>query len=128
MFEEMIKNPVIIALIVGTITYVYMSWNRKKQNEKRIKHGKKIKEENKYDDILIPSIVAVISWFIAFGYFNYKPPQQVPQINNVVNQKPIDVMNETSSNQPGSFTLVNKGGGITLPLDQNMQPGMFGLN
>jgi predicted permease len=37
MFKRLIKNPVIIAVIAGLIVYAYMAWNRKKENEKRLK-------------------------------------------------------------------------------------------
>jgi len=73
MFKRLIKNPVIIALVVGVLVYAYMAWNKKQENDKRLKTGKKIKEENKYDNIIIPGVTAVIVWFIAYGYFNSKP-------------------------------------------------------
>ena len=72
MLVEILKNPVIIGLLAGAIVYNYMAWNRKKEIEKRLKKGKKIKEEQKYNDIIIPTIVAIIVWFISFAYFNYK--------------------------------------------------------
>jgi heme/copper-type cytochrome/quinol oxidase subunit 2 len=114
MFWEIIKNPVIIGIVAGVIVYTYMSWNRKKENEKRIKKGKKIKLENKYDDIIVPSIVAILVWFITYGYFNYKTEKINQQQLNPTNQF-ILVKDSPSDNVGKSFTLVTRNQGITLP-------------
>ena len=117
MFMKLVKNPVIIALVAGCIAYAYMAWNRKKENEKRLKKNKKIKEENKYDNIIIPGVVAVIVWFIAYGYFNYynkqHPTVQSLGLNKV--GEPYKVASDSPSATRNSFTLVNKTGGISLP-------------
>jgi hypothetical protein len=126
MFAKIIKNPVIIALVVGIIIYTYMSWTRKAENEKRLKKGKKIKSENKYDNIIIPIVGAVITWFIAYGYFthvNKQPDNTVPAViqNNTI--QPMPMMPQTnfklapeSNSTSASLVLVNKtNGGITLP-------------
>ena len=113
MLKEIITNPVIIGLVAGSIVYAYLSWTRKKYNEKRLKKGKKIRDDDKYDDIIIPIIVAVLAWFIAYGYINYKKsPQQMqpslpPNYNLVVDQP---------SEMHKSFTLVTNG--IKLPLQE----------
>ena len=95
------------------ILYAYLSWTRKKYNEKRLKKGKKIRNDDKYDDIIIPIIVAVLAWFIAYGYINYKKsPQQMqpslpPNYRLVVDQ-PSEIHK--------SFTLVTNG--IKLPIQE----------
>jgi len=135
MLVEILKNPVIIGLLAGAIVYNYMAWNRKKEIEKRLKKGKKIKEEQKYNDIIIPSIVAVIVWFISFAYFNYKDEKsgQIGQIGQI--GKPVQSIQPIQSkisvpsiqslqpqNSPSdiahSFTMVNKNAlGVTMPPD-----------
>ena len=147
MFQKLIKNPVIIAVIAGAIVFAYMSWNRKQENEKRLKKGKKIKEENKYDNIIIPIVTAVIVWFIAYGYFNnsfssnnnnnntnlneYKmESQQLSNVNLNANLNPNFNQNNqqyrlakesgSASDVRKSFTLVNKTGGISLPTVPDM--------
>ncbi len=117
MFMKLVKNPVIIAIVAGCIAFAYMSWNRKKENEIRLKKNKKIKQENKYDNIIIPAIVAVIVWFIAYGYFNYYSKQQ-PNVQSPGLNKPIEqykLATDSASATRNSFTLVNKTGGISLP-------------
>ena len=122
MFKRLIKNPVIIAVVAGLIVYAYMAWNRKQENEKRLKKGKKVKEENKYDNIIIPGVTAVIVWFIAYGYFNSRPGANQPQINQELGTPQFRLAKESASNSDvrRSFTLVNKTGGISLPTAPDM--------
>ncbi len=122
MFKRLIKNPVIIAVVAGLIVYAYMAWNRKKENEKRLKKGKKVKEENKYDNIIIPGVTAVIVWFIAYGYFNSRPGENQLQNNQEVGTPQFKLAKESASNSDirRSFTLVNKTGGISLPTAPDM--------
>jgi hypothetical protein len=139
MLVEILKNPVIIGLLAGAIVYNYMAWNRKKEIEKRLKKGKKIKEEQKYNDIIIPSIVAIIVWFISFAYFNYKeektsvvnvqtklpvqsmPVQTIPVQTIPVQTIPVQSMppiNASPSDIAHSFTMINKTStGVTMPPD-----------
>jgi len=132
MLVEILKNPVIIGLLAGAIVYNYMAWNRKKEIEKRLKKGKKIKDEQKYNDIIIPSIVAIIVWFIAFAYFNYKeeksvhpvqpiqPIQPIQSIQSKINVPPIQSLQpqNSPSDIAHSFTMVNKTAtGVVMPPD-----------
>lgn len=131
MLVEILKNPVIFGLLAGAIVYNYMAWNRKKEIEKRLKKGKKIKDSMKYNDIVIPSIVAIIVWFISFAYFNYKEEQSTnpaqirvqpnnptqihhPQITSI---PPIQTLQNSPSDIAHSFTMVNKSSGVTVPPD-----------
>jgi hypothetical protein len=124
MFKRLIKNPVIIAVVAGVLVYAYMAWNRKQENEKRLKKGKKIKEENKYDNIIIPGVTAVIVWFIAYGYFNNNKSSGDIQIegNQEMSAQQFRLAKESASNSDvrRSFTLVNKTGGISLPTVPDM--------
>jgi len=135
MLVEILKNPVIIGLLAGAIVYNYMAWNRKKEIEKRLKKGKKIKEEQKYNNIIIPTIVAIIVWFITFAYFNYKeeksgnngqigqqiqPVQSIKPIQTNINIPPIQSLQpqNSPSDIAHSFTMVNKNAlGVTMPPD-----------
>jgi len=144
MLVEILKNPVIFGLLAGVIVYNYMAWNRKKEIEKRLKKGKKIKEEHKYNDIIIPSIVAIIVWFISFAYFNHKEenlgqyghisqPMHQLQTQSKINiptiqslhplqplqpLHPLQPLNASPSEIAHSFTMVNKTAtGLTMPPD-----------
>lgn len=73
---DIITNPVIIGLLVGAATFGYLSWdccNKNEQNKKKIKKGKMNPEEV---NLLIPLIVTIIAWFIAYAYFEYNPAKQ----------------------------------------------------
>ena len=116
MFKRLIKNPVILAVIAGLIVYTYMAWNKKQEDEKRLKKGKKIKSENKYNNIIIPGVTAIIVWFIAYGYFNNNKTSNEVSLPQVSNPQ-YKIANDTASASDvrRSFTLVNKTGGISLP-------------
>jgi lipopolysaccharide export system protein LptC len=116
MFKRLIKNPVILAVIAGVIVYTYMAWNKKQEDEKRLKKGKKIKSENKYNNIIIPGVTAIIVWFIAYGYFNNNKTSNEVSLPQVSNPQ-YKIANDTASASDvrRSFTLVNKTGGISLP-------------
>lgn len=119
---DVIKNPIIIGLLAGTITYIYLSWNN---NEKSKKKSKKNQKEV---NLLIPLVVAVIGWFITYAYFQYSNENDnsdiiIPHISG--NRRPIplpmsktpsyrfvkDVISESSD--PKSFSLMTSG--VTVP-------------
>ena len=121
MFERLIKNPVILAVIAGVIVYTYMAWNKKQEDEKRLKKGKKVKPENKYNNIIIPGVTAIIVWFIAYGYFNNKKSLTEVNLAQVSNpQYRLARDSGSASDVRRSFTLVNKTGGISLPTVPDM--------
>lgn len=60
---DIIKNPVIIGLFAGTLTYIYLSWTTDEKNKK-----KKNKHKKEEVNLLIPFIVCIIAWFIAYAY------------------------------------------------------------
>jgi heme/copper-type cytochrome/quinol oxidase subunit 2 len=61
---ELFKNPVIIGLVAGALTYAYMYW----ENEQKYK--KKPASRKKPVSFIPPAVVAVIVWFIASSYFD----------------------------------------------------------
>ena len=90
---DIIKNPIVIAILAGAITYAYLTWNVEEKKDK-----KKGKQEKKEINLLIPLVVAVIAWFLAYAYFEYSvDPPQNPQIGGgltfgdqiIANRRPI---------------------------------------
>lgn len=129
--DNILKNPTFIAVVIGTLTYTYLSW-RKKQNKKYRK--KKIKTNN---ELLYSFIIAVIVWFISYGYINHTTnlngqenpangiPNNIPNgISNGVNLPTYKLVKELSES-PKSFTLINKGGGLVMPMTNNPLPDVF---
>lgn len=131
---DILKNPIIIGLISGTLTYAYMTWSVNEEN-KKIKDKKNKKEIN----LIIPLIVLIITWFIAYAYFEHQPSPDVPIYNGsnlgpntrntfiphggakLHHPPPIPVMQSKSynfihdvvasshSSDPKSFHLLNQG-------------------
>lgn len=58
-----LKNPILLAIIAGIITYIYMYY----ENEKKYKKNPKI--EKQQTGFIIPGVVAVLVWFIASRIF-----------------------------------------------------------
>lgn len=69
--DKIVKNPMLISVLAGVSTYAYLSWKKKEEIRKNRKNKKKLRKISPHVDIVIPAIVAILAWFIAFGYFNY---------------------------------------------------------
>lgn len=95
--DGIIKNPIIIGLVAGVITYAYLSWQTEKENKKK-KHRKNKEDVN----LLIPLVVAIIMWFVAYAYFEYTPTQDKLNLNTVrlpQNLNNLQNMNNVETNQ-----------------------------
>ena len=130
---DLFKNPVSIGVFAGLLTYFYLVWDKRNEIE-RAKKNKKYKV-NKKVDILIPALVAIVVWFIAYLYFNKDSQNKnisVVSGNNVINpvNNIIDVNNnpktyrlvtdsstkvEDQLTNQLSYTLITNNKGITLP-------------
>jgi hypothetical protein len=117
---DIVKNPVILGLVAGVLTYLYMKWN-KREDEKKGK-GRKNKNKNKdksedseYTSLIIPAVVAAIVWFMAYGYFEYSKPSVQQTLPNAPGYKLV--REASSSDQVRSFSLIKNGVNIpkTLP-------------
>jgi hypothetical protein len=126
---DIVKNPVILGLVAGVLTYLYMKWNKnEEQKEGKKGKGKKNKnkdkdEESEYTSLIIPAVVAAIIWFMAYGYFEYsKPSSDVASVQQTLPNIPGYklVKDASSSDQVRSFSLINKG--VKIP---NTLPDVF---
>lgn len=123
---DILKNPIIIALCMGAITYVYLQKTTNEENKKRVKKGKKKLSVN----LMIPLAVACVSWFISYAYFDYannkdspsdnhvnslvkttRPPLPLP-VSHVQGYKFVGDLTSQSSDAK-SFSLLNNG--VTIP-------------
>jgi hypothetical protein len=126
--ENILKNPTFIAVVAGTLSYSYLSWKKKENNKK--KKNKKINKNN--NDVLYSFIIAIIVWFLMYGYLNYKQNQQNPQNLNpqlpqqgMNNQLPTYRLVKELSESPKSFTLMQNGSGLVMPMGNNPMPEVF---
>lgn len=131
---DIIKNPIVIAILAGAITYVYLSRDSDENYNK-----KKNKKSKKEINLAIPLVVAVIVWFLAYSYFEYNI-DNTQQINHnimtggnlmfgdqIVDHKIIplpvqhskghkfigDIISDSSSAK--SFSLLPTNGTVTIP-------------
>ena len=122
---DIIKNPVIIGLTAGILTYFYLKWDI----EKHAKKNKKPKDV----DLLVPLVVAVIAWFISYTYLDFNPvvPNNfIPLENQPLNPLPtVPIPTQNISHKltkslvlsdNKAFSLLNSG--INIP---NKLPDML---
>jgi heme/copper-type cytochrome/quinol oxidase subunit 2 len=69
---DILKNPIIIGLVFGCITYGYLLYTVNEKN-KLNKHKHKYKKNKKIESVnlIIPLVVFLMSWFISYAYFEY---------------------------------------------------------
>ena len=110
--DNIIKNPILIAVVAGVIVYSYITWKNKSK-----------KKKDTMNALLAAGISTAIIWLLAYGYLNYKPSDI-----NIANQKemPTYRLVKDLSESPKSFTLINPNGGITVPFGtQTQMPDIF---
>lgn len=112
---DILKNPVIIGLFAGVLVYIYLWWCLKEENKRRKNKNKKTKKDV---NLIIPSVIAVIVWFIAYGYFEYNTKEISVDKMNLDQPSDIPktyklVKDNSSSDNVASFSLLNRG--ISVP-------------
>lgn len=123
---DILKNPIVIGLTAGALTYGYLTMGvneRNEKNSKQKKRGKKTEKESV--NLLIPLVVGIIAWFLAYAYFEYSGDNSnttYGETNNILKKVPPlplplppspkynfikDVVSESS--EPRAYTLVTQG-------------------
>ena len=132
---DIFKNPIVIGLTFGVITYSYLQMTVNEKNEKNKKSKKNKNKDNESVNLLIPLVVSIIAWFIAYAYFEYsgngpidnsdKPNhpfvQEITKRHRLQLPLPLPpspkygfVQDELSgSSEPRSFSLINAE--VTVP-------------
>lgn len=123
---DILKNPIVIGITISALTYGYLVMQVNEKNEKinkLRKKGKKIEKESV--NLLIPLIVGIIGWFLAYAYFEYNDNSSNVENTNVLKKIPPlplplppspkynfvrDILTESS--EPKAFTLITKGNNI----------------
>ncbi len=95
---DILKNPVVIGILAGTLTYSYLWWHNETKYKKDIK-------ERKTTGILMPAIVGLVVWALYHVYLdltgeliledgvnasNYNITKDVPSINEAVDFRMIE--------------------------------------
>lgn len=81
-----LKNPIIIAIVVGILTYLYLYWD----NERKYKNNPKIKKESV--SFVIPAVVAVITWFITNNLFKKNKVNEITKPLNEIQSGGIKLL------------------------------------
>jgi hypothetical protein len=85
---DIVQNPMFIAIVIGTLTYLYMNWV----------NNKKIEQDPKYKrpvNIIIPGVVTAITWLLVYGYYTCMldgADMSKPQANSNVNMENPNMM------------------------------------
>lgn len=131
MLKELYKNPLIIGIIFGAITYLYIWWTDSKDNEEDdIDDEREESFLSKYK-IIIPIIVTLVVWGIAYFLLNRNkkeiniiettdvlPQAQIGGEQNIVMSD--DIVKSSSSDSIKSYNLISKG--LNIP---NKLPDAF---
>jgi hypothetical protein len=129
---DIIKNPVIIGLFAGGLTYVYMKWKNDADHKKSKNKNKPKKDVN----LIIPLAVFLVFWFVSYIYFsasddktatNSKTDSSVVDITkNDLAVEPLTYkfVKESDNNDQKSYMLMG-GGGISIP--SNFHETLFEL-
>ena len=113
MYSDIIKNPIVLAVLAGVLTYLYLSWsNKDKKNKKRSQIS-----------LFTPIVVAVIVYLLSYAYFGGTQSTQSSTVSPIMleNQIPIGkqmIPTQTyhfarDSESPASFHLISKG--VNIP-------------
>ncbi len=86
-----LKNPIILAIIAASLTYVYMYWENQKKKEKNPK------AEIEPISYVTPGIVGLLTLFITYGFFCKS--ENDPSVTSVLEQ--------SKGTQVGGVKLLN---------------------
>ena len=149
MYLEILKNPIVLAVFAGSMTYLYFLWesNKKYKNLKGSKKHDKIKNSI---SLFIPIIVGAIVGIIAYACFSNdcdhdslavtdtKSTQQISQnipVDPVIQQQQQQQQQQQmqpkfkfSSNAPNVRTMPLVGGGNPNMINNNMNNMNMGMN
>lgn len=64
MNRDLIKNPIILAILAAILTYAYMYWDADN------KHKKNPKAHKRSLSLITPCVVGVVVWFLASNFFD----------------------------------------------------------
>lgn len=98
-----LKNPVILAIIAGVLTYAYMWWDNKQKKEK---NPKAVIEEIDY---VLPAMVALLTLFITYNLFGFNSSSPT----NITNSNVEQVIEQAKPTLQGGTKLIE---GNNMPL------------
>jgi hypothetical protein len=123
MYLNILKNPVVLAVLAGILTYLYMWYSNRNR-----------KEKDKRDiNLMYPLVVAIIVGVVSYLYFNYSNTStniSAEAVEQIVNDSTIvkptnsyQFAKDITSESPVSFHLISKG--INVPNQIQNIPDVF---
>lgn len=128
---DMLKNPIVLALIAGILTYTVMWWMAQDKQNKKKRKGKKGKKDRKESgkmnetNILIAVAVTLATWFVASSYLDdgsslesqsngtNSSGLELNNVNQAGSDAPHNNINSVSSEDATrSYNYLNSGLGI----------------
>lgn len=105
---DIIRNPIVLAVLAGALTYLYLMWTADKKKDPKSK---------KDISLLTPLIVSVIVFVLAYGYFNYSssninqiiPKTEIKNLESMTPNNKYHFVKDISESSPQSFHLLSKG-------------------
>ena len=113
---DIIKNPIIIGLFAGTLTYIYFKWQLDEKNKKRHKKGRKKEEIN----LIIPLVISIIVWFVSYAYFDSIS-------ENIISEKITSDIGRTRISMPLPIAPSNKYKFVKDVISESSDPKSFSL-
>ncbi len=122
---NIIKNPIIIGLFFGILTYIYMVYFHSKYIKKYKKHNKTKKQIiYKNPSFFYPIIVFSLSWLIAFIFLD--DDDDVNIMKNFNEEKSYELRNDDNENDDTrSFRMLKTGINIPRNLPNQNLPDVF---
>ena len=118
-FWDIVKNPIIIGLFAGVLTYVYMEWKNAKDYKKSKNKNKKKKEVN----LLIPLGVFIVFWFIAYAYLSSDAGDTNVATVDAKEQIKRDLVRDLNAEQMPKYKFKKDGSDTSEPLSFNLVSG-----
>lgn len=137
MYLDILKNPIVLGVLAGVVTYLYMMWCNNKKYEKNPNEKKEI-------SLVTPAVVAVIVAVVAYGYFHSSGETTAPvpqhttspgQGAGIVQVTPgvakglgagteqrFNFVQDVSPESPALFHLISRG--VNIPNNLNV-PDVF---
>lgn len=141
---DIIKNPIVIGLVVGGLTYWYLKTQADKENEKHKKNPKYVKKEV---NLIIPAVMTVLAWFLAYTLLveNDNKSEMTNLLNTLNANKSTSVplplqipasqtgykftkditMSDHRSDSSGERALTLLTGGVSIPSKPTSLPDMM---
>lgn len=103
MFYNILVNPIVFGIFAAVIAYLYLYWDSEQ------KYKKNPNRPRQSVNLMIPFVIGIVVWFLAYGYFESNMTSYVDNTQ----QLPIIEDNLSSPIGAKSYHLTSRG--ITIP-------------